>query len=482
MAQRKNWIDVNLDGLRKLLARRGKEFAIYELVSNGWDEETTEVSVELSRPEHGLSTVVVTDDSPEGFRDLAHAYTMFEESYKKSHAEKRGTFNLGEKLVLALCKQALITSTKGQVEFSEGTGRRKLRGKREKGTEFRAVVRLTIEEYDRIVEKVKLLIPPLGVKTTFNGQVIPERMPIKRFEVQLPTVIADVEGMMRPSKRVATVQIYKPLPDEEPTIYEMGIPVVATGDAYHVDVQQKVPLNMERDNVTPHFLKAVRVAVVNAFGNTLDAEIAKENWVNSALEDKRISNEAVKQIITSRFGVNSVAYDPSDHGSNREAQSQDWNVVHGGSMSKAAWANVRNAGVLRPSGQVFQTENLPTKVPDKVYDRAAWTPAMAAYAEFIELVSPALVGYKVTLRFIEDPKMVCGQFFDTYYNVNLAGHRVTSWQENIELMLHELAHTVVKSNDHLNHLFYETVGALGARLALHLLHDKQASELLNTAL
>jgi hypothetical protein len=33
-------------------------------------------------------------------------------------------------------------------------------------------------------------------------------------------------------------------------------------------------------------------------------------------------------------------------------------------------------------------------------------------------------------------------------------------------MLHELAHTVVKSNDHLVRDFYETVGRLGAKLSL----------------
>jgi N-formylglutamate amidohydrolase len=43
---------------------------------------------------------------------------------------------------------------------------------------------------------------------------------------------------------------------------------------------------------------------------------------------------------------------------------------------------------------------------------------------------------------------------------------VDDWQENIELMLHELAHSVVRSNDHLVHQLYETVGRLGAKLAL----------------
>ena len=39
-------------------------------------------------------------------------------------------------------------------------------------------------------------------------------------------------------------------------------------------------------------------------------------------------------------------------------------------------------------------------------------------------------------------------------------------------MLHELSHTVVQSNDHLSHEFYETVGKLGARLAMLVAGDR----------
>jgi hypothetical protein len=107
MAGRRDWVDVDMDGLRKILERRGKELAVYELVQNAWDENVTKVEVTITRPENGRSELVVTDDSPEGFRDLTDSYTMFAESYKKADPDKRGAFNLGEKYVLALCDEAL---------------------------------------------------------------------------------------------------------------------------------------------------------------------------------------------------------------------------------------------------------------------------------------------------------------------------------------------------------------------------------------
>src|SRR5437867_1170522 len=92
-------------GLRQILERRGKEFAVTELIQNAFDEAgVSTVSVMLeplaNRPAAHLR---VEDDSPTGFRDLSHGYTLFAHSYKRKDAELRGRFNLGEKLVVALC-------------------------------------------------------------------------------------------------------------------------------------------------------------------------------------------------------------------------------------------------------------------------------------------------------------------------------------------------------------------------------------------
>jgi hypothetical protein len=465
---RKNWIDVDMDGLRKLLARRGKEFAIYELVQNAWDEpNVTRVDVTLTRPVHGQSILTVTDDSPEGFRDLTHAHTMYAESYKKSNPEQRGAFNLGEKRVLALCDEATIASTTGTVTFnSEGRSRSKQR--RDTGTQFIGRMRLTVAEYDQMLVKARYLEPI--VPTMINGQLLPNREQLASFEVILPTVIADEEGHMRPSRRKTYLRVMAPLPGETPMLYEMGIPVVETGDTWHIDIHQKVPLNMERDNVTPSFLNEARVAVLNAMQGHLDAELASLPWVRAAASQTACADQTIQTILDLRFGQDRVSYDVIDTGSNREAASKNFTVVSGGSLTAGEWANARRAGAIIPAGQKFST-NPDGKTPDKVYTRSEWTRAMEDYAKFVERVSPALVGSIVTLRYIADPNIVCGEFFDTYFYVNLAKHDVRDWQANIELMLHELTHTVVRSNDHLNHLFYETVGKLGAKLVLLLAKD-----------
>src|SRR5271169_2477616 len=110
-AQQAGWVDVDLIGLRGTLTRKGKAFAIFELMQNSFDENA-EVEVSLTQPDkNGRSVLTCTDNAPKGYLDLSHAHTMFAPSYKRLDATKRGRFNVGEKLVLALCDEASITST-----------------------------------------------------------------------------------------------------------------------------------------------------------------------------------------------------------------------------------------------------------------------------------------------------------------------------------------------------------------------------------
>ena len=84
MSKKAGWFEVDKDGLAKVLARRGKEFIIFELLSNALDEDVTQVTITLTQPKSGVSTLTVVDDSPDGFENLSHAWTLFAESKKNS--------------------------------------------------------------------------------------------------------------------------------------------------------------------------------------------------------------------------------------------------------------------------------------------------------------------------------------------------------------------------------------------------------------
>src|SRR5438093_6429943 len=142
----RNWFEVDKQGLAKILERRGKEFTLFELIQNAWDEPgVSKVSVSLEYRGWNKALLIVEDDAPEGFRDLSHAFTLFADSTKKTNPEQRGRFNLGEKLVLAICDEVTIMTTKGGLRFDSG-GRHRLRSSQSAGSRIECLVGMTADE------------------------------------------------------------------------------------------------------------------------------------------------------------------------------------------------------------------------------------------------------------------------------------------------------------------------------------------------
>jgi hypothetical protein len=261
------WFEVDKTGLGKQAEEHGKGRLVGELIQNALDEAgvtTIEVALNLV-PGRPLADLMVADDSPVGFRNLADAYTLFAESYKRTNPEQRGQYNFGEKLVLAACESASISTTKGTVLFDPDQGRiEKPKEKQERGSVFRGRIRMTREEYVEVCDYVRSLLLPDGIAVTFNGERLQPRTPIHVFEASLETPIADENGIMRLRVRKTKISVFNPLPNEVASIYELGLPIVETGDTWSVDIGQKVPVNRDRNNVKPSFLRTIRTLVLRS--------------------------------------------------------------------------------------------------------------------------------------------------------------------------------------------------------------------------
>jgi len=478
---RHSWVQVDLDGLRNKLKRRGIRFAVYEPIQNAFDEDVTRVDVTLPRPERGCTTLTVADDSPAGFRDLADAYTMFKESYKQTDAAKRGVFNLGEKLVLALCEEATIETTSGSVRF-DSAGRHIGRKKTDKGSVFTGRMRLTIEEWEELCGAVTLLIP--SVPLCFNGQLIPARKPVHEFEAVLETVLANDEGELRRSQRKTTVRLYEPLTGETAMLYEMGIPVVQTGDRWHADVQQKVPLNMERDNVTPAYKRDLRVAVLNAMSRKLEAEEAPKPWVQDALADDRVSGEAVHAVLDLQFGENHVTRDPSDLEANHRAVAEGFAVIPSTAFSREAWGNIRKHGASLPAGQVTPTPKPfhPDGKPLETIPEEKYSDGMVRFERYARWMALRLLNRPgLSLKFARAPgwpPQACYGDGKLHVNVARLGKeffagtlhgRIEKWSD---LLIHEFAHEY--ESNHLSENYYKALTRLGGKLARLMLEEGYA--------
>ena len=474
------WFEVDKEGLAKLCARRGKVFVIHELLQNCWDLDgagTTKVTFQpvTGRP---LATLTVEDDDPNGFADLAHAYTLFAESAKKSNPNKRGRFNLGEKLVLSLCEEATITSTKGGLRFDRD-GRHTLRRRREAGSLIECTIRMTRDEYDEALRLATLVLPPADSRTYLNGERIAVRTPIGvACSVALPTEVMNEDGSLRRAVRETDVRVHRPLPGETPHLFEMGIPVMELPeDDFHISVEQKIPLGLERDAVTPAYLSRLRAYVLGVTHKLLEPHRASATWVNDALGDAAVDPRSVRAVIDKRFGDKAVISDPSDLEGTNMAVAQGYTVVAGGTFPKPVGGGTARPRPLLPAGQVTPSPRpfSPDGEPLSLIPPAEWTPDMLTFADLTNIIAGRCADIDtVTVMFTHDRNWrfnaAYGRDSDRVGHMYVNAGRLGSAffgppcrQEQLRLILHELAH---HAGHHLEAAYHEALCQMGAALAI----------------
>jgi hypothetical protein len=466
------WFEVDKNGLAKILARRGKEFVIHELVSNAWDEAATRVDITLERlPGSRKVRLCVSDNNPPGFSDLSHAFKFFAESAKKSEATKRGRWCAGEKYALALAETAEIASTTGTVIF-EAAGRRISRKKLLAGSSVTLVLRMTEEEREQCDHAARLLLVPEGRVTTYNGQQLAVRPQIASCEAALPTELADAEGMLRRSTRRTTITVHEVLPGETPMIFELGIPVCESATSWHLNIGQKVPLGQDRDNVPGSFLARVRANVLDLMHSRLDSEQANAPWVREAIHQhgNELDTQTVQAITTLRFGDKRVSYDPSDPEANARAVAAGYNVVHGAQLSGAEWDAVKRAGAILPAGQVTPSPKPYTEggKPLKLLAPQDWSEDMRGVAELAQRLARRVLGAEITVDVAMDAMWWPAATYAPGRLVFNAGRLGRKWfagpiDKVLDLVVHEFGHHY--EGNHLSSRYYEALSRLGGQIA-----------------
>ncbi|MHC5059028.1 MAG: hypothetical protein ACYTKD_30605 [Planctomycetota bacterium] len=460
-----SWFEVDRDGLRQLLDGKDKAFVLRELVQNAWDEPgVTRCDVTLEPlPGRPAARLVVEDDAPEGFHDLRHAYTLYARTRKRPDPSKRGRFNLGEKQVLALCREARIVTTKGGVRFDACGKRSAIREKRPAGSVFEAELAMTRAEVDDALRAVRTFIPPPGIATTINGEPLPAREPLAVVEATLATELEDGEGRYRATRRKTEIHVHEPLRGERALLYELGLPVIETGDRWSYDIQQRVPLTADRDNVRPSFLQDVRAAALNACADRLQPQDASERWVRDGAADPEVRPETTRRVADLRWGEKRVVPTPGDRDGLERAIAAGCHVVAPSEMSAAEWDRMREADAVPSSSAAFPTRLVESEpVPAR-----EWTAAMSRLSRIAQAVADIGLNIPITARFIRSPRAdVMAQYGSRQIRFNVSRLGPGFWasvEEQIALVVHEIAH---EEGSHLTQAYYDCLCRIGARLAL----------------
>lgn len=479
MAHSNTWFTAHKDGLRKLVEHLPKEMIIYELVQNVWDEEATFCKVSIQRdPGSAYVTITCEDDVPQGFKHLHHAFTIWAESEKKGDPTKRGRFNEGEKKVLALCRRAQISTTTGTVFFKEDGTRSQSSRATVRGSIFSGELRMTVEQVREIEEAFHRLIPPGDCETTLNGITLAGRSPVVEFVETLPTFNMDGEGHMRKTRRQATVKVYRRNPGEEAMLYECGIPVVGTGDHFHVSVEQKVPLNRDRDNVTPAYLRKVRAAVLVHTVDLLDEDSASNKGVDDAMADDLVDEDTLKKVLEKRHGKKHAFHDRGDLEANKQLHGEGYAIIPRGAYSPEVRRKILDVGAasrsggIRPTPKPFSSDpNAPTMETIKPKD---WSEGMREVAEISQYLAKELgINSDLLVRFglPRQRWWVAAWGGDLTWNVSNLGKRwFATWYEHPQTLLNTLIHEFAHkgASDHLSQEYHQNATRIGAALAIHM--------------
>mgnify|MGYP003640211629 FL=1 len=464
-----NWFTVSKTGLEKVQAEKEKFFVVQELISNSFDEDIKLCKVNLEKI-NGTRTYQLTvyDDSPVGFKDLTHAYTLFAESSKKGNVKQRGRFNLGEKLALAMFKSAEIKSTKGTIIFNE-KGRSKSKHCSEVGTSFTGKIVMTHDEYNTILNQVKSIIVPDGVDLKVNGIKVAKPNIIKSFETSLPTIISDEDGNLKKSYRKTIVEIY-PKSNDKGKIFELGIPVVEFDIDYNVNVLQKIPLNKDRDNITPAYRKQLATEVLNHCFDNLSEEQTSTGWVTDALENANI--DAVYNVLSKKHGSNAVVHDPTDKEANGKAFADDREVIGGGSYNSYVWNQIRQ--VQKETGSFKRAGAYPAFAKPKFKGGAIelplkdYTSGMSEVAIYTNKIHKELFGIECKIS-LHNGNGASATYNKAYHKISFFWEvlgrdwfNLSNNKEQIDrLLIHEFGHYY--SSNHLSESYYDGLCKIGAK-------------------
>lgn len=480
----KQWFEVDKKGLKELQSGKPKYYLMRELIQNALDEDITTCVVKMEY-DRGKVTISVEDDSPIGFRDLTDSYTLFRTTHKRKDAETRGRFNMGEKQVFAICDTAEIMTTVGGVVFDKD-GRHAKRKKREKGSVITVTLRMTREELEECFDYCSEIFVPEGIElqvdmkdknnSSYGGvKFIEHTSPYKIFEARLQTELLDESGELpkvRKQTRDAKVHVHKS--EDVSFIYEMGLPICEIDCEFSIDVQQKVPLGLDRDKVDGKYLTDLYGYVLNNTVDDIDREESSSLWVREATGSKVIEPLVVNSVINKRWGDKVAIANPFDPNANDEAISKGYKVIDSWEIGGAERDKIKEVGGIESTTSLFGIGAAPaTHVePGEIQKRVG---------NWAKRVAIELLGISLSVEYISNKGFAhiatygggrssgvltfnVGKMSRDYWE--LEGGAVN--ERMLDLIIHELGHSC---GNHTEHAYHECITKLGAKLALKALSD-----------
>jgi len=331
------WLAVSTEGFSEQQRGRPLTHLVKELVQNALDSVGDAGQIDLTIRPMGPRTVSVrcTDDGP-GATDLSQLNIVFVTG-KKDGVTQRGRMGRGFKELLSIATGATVRSRDQELLFTldeDGTRRVVHRRGLDWHHGFEAAMQVEHDEAETdLATYFQSFLVPSGVTLTTNGVPVPPR-PVHRVVTARLTTERFAKGRWEKPALATRVHLVAVGENETPLIYEMGIPVCEAewSERYHCDVQQRCPMNPNRDAVMSGYPARLHRSCLAALLPEMTTERALAHWVGEAAQDA--SDDVQKAVVAKAFGDNVVRAVPAtgrfDH--NADAEELGSTVVHSAHM------------------------------------------------------------------------------------------------------------------------------------------------------
>jgi hypothetical protein len=304
------WLAISTDGFASMNAARPPEHLVKELVQNALDSfaEDQRGRIRLNYGHWGDHFVVHCEDNGSGIANLSDLRVVYLTNKTDSHL-KRGRFGRGFKEALCVAVQARVISGSQQLEFlwenNERISRQTTLHEAVAGTRVSMQMPWPAETRDQLDRYFASFLVPDGIQLEVNGVLISHRAIAQRISANLSTEVYDATSQCwkKPNRKTA-IHLVPTDAVESPMIYEMGIPVAAVewGVPFHCDIQQRVPMNPNRDAVSSGYPLKLHIACLPSLLDSMDEATIKQDWVGAA--GRRCNDDVQRRILERAFGQN----------------------------------------------------------------------------------------------------------------------------------------------------------------------------------
>lgn len=267
---------------------------VREAISNVFDvPEATKCDIWI-KP----GCVIVEDNAPLGIKDKNLITTVFLTDKEEKHTT-RGRKGLGLKELISAGHHAEVETANHTLVFHADGTRTDTPNTRQIGTKVTVWCDEWIEDkLTTCIDYLKRFMPPNNVLMTINGQAIKPSKLRESFSADLRTTIVRNNKQVE-ERRTTKVDIRNLRKGEKKGwVYEMGIPVQEIETKFNIDIQQRIPMNDNRDVCNYGYMYSVYGAILDSMIKTLSKAALKDRWV---LEGLHYCTTTTQRVYASKF-------------------------------------------------------------------------------------------------------------------------------------------------------------------------------------